>query len=497
MLYLNAKEFLNNVCKEIKYKPANKPISEELEAHIEELKNDNLCKGLSEEQAEELAVEQMGNPTKIGKRLNKIHRPKLDWITLIFSLAFIYFGGQFWSLFQLESYWNNGEHLVDWYRYYRLVCLELIVGVVLCVFILFYDYRKICKHSKLLFILATVLNMIAYFKGLKANGNLVHAFWPFTSTSPAVFTVPLYIIAFAGFMKDIDKESRINITTSNGKIINYNIVKLIMLSCFAVISSLMINFVSGFLVAMVYLIISARELLKRKQIKKTIILISISIIVFLLLSTIICIIPLMDTHGFDEWTSAFWVGVDTVGERRIDFVRGEIYKAAKLFGEADLKGISLKDDHGYRASIENWFGTRDIFAFLGILSEYGWVASIGLVIILLAFDIKLVMSARKIKDPYGKLITIGITSLFIVQTICNLAMNIGIIEVAEFELPLVSGGKSNFIANVLCMSLFLSVYRRKDINFEEPKKSKLLTKIEDFFFEEVIENTEIVETINK
>jgi len=484
---LNAKEFLNNVCKEIKYKPANKPITEELEAHIEELKNDNLCKGLSDEQAEEYAVEQMGNPTKIGKRLNKIHRPKLDWITLIFSLAFIYFGGQFWNLFHLKSYWNNGEDLLDWYRYYRWVCLELIVGVLLSVFLLFYDYRKIYKHSKVLFILATALNIIAYFKGLRANGNLVHAFWPLTSTSPAVFTVPLYIISFAGFIKDIDKESKINITTSSGRKINYNIVKIVMISCIATVSSLMINFVSGFLVAMVYLIISARELLQRKKIKKMIILIVTSIIGFIILSMIICIIPIMQTHTWDEYTSAFWVGIDTVGENRIDFVRGEVYKEAKLFGEADLKGISLKDEHGYRASIENWFGTRDIFAFLGIVSEYGWVASFGLILILFIFDVKLILNARKIKDTYGKLIVIGITSLFIVQTICNLAMNIGIIGVAEFELPLISGGKSNFIANILCMALFLSVYRRKDINFEEPKKAKkpkFLTKIEGVLFEE-------------
>ena len=83
---MNAKEFLNNVSKEIRYKPANKYISDELESHIEELKNDNLCKGLSEEQAEETAVEQMGNAKKIGKRLNRIHRPKLDW-KLIFLIA--------------------------------------------------------------------------------------------------------------------------------------------------------------------------------------------------------------------------------------------------------------------------------------------------------------------------------------------------------------------------------------------------------------------------
>ena len=106
---------------------------------------------------------------------------------------------------------------------------------------------------------------------------------------------------------------------------------------------------------------------------------------------------------------------------------------------------------------------------------------------MLIFDIKLILSARKIKDSYGKLIVIGIASLFIVQTICNLAMNFGIIGTAEFQLPLISGGKATFIANILCMSLFLSVYRRKDINFEEPKKSKIFTKIENFFFEEVEE----------
>ncbi|MBQ2836046.1 MAG: FtsW/RodA/SpoVE family cell cycle protein [Clostridia bacterium] len=482
---MNAKEFLNNVSKEIKYKPANKSITEELEAHIEDLKNDNLCKGYTDKQAEEKAVEQMGNAKKIGKKLNKIHRPKLDWITLFFSLAFIYFGGQFWSFSYLESYWNNGNNLSDWYVYYRLVCIELIVGLIFSIFLFFYDYRKICKHSKTLFILATILNVIAYLKGFRANGNLVYGLWPFTSTSPAVFTVPLYIIAFAGFIKDIEEESKISIDTSYKKTFNYNIVKIIVLSCLAVISSLMINFVSGFCVAMVYLIILTSGLLKSKQIKKTFMIILATSLGFVLLSTIICIVPTRVMHRRDKYTSAYWVGVDTVGERRIDFVRKEIFKAAKLLGQADLEGISLSDEQGYHSNIQNWFGTRGKFAFLGILSEYGWIASFGLILIVIAFDIKLILSARKITDSYGKLIVNGITSLFIVQTICNLAMNFGIIGTAEFQLPLISGGKATFIANLLCVALFLSVYRRKDINFEEPKKSKLASKIEDFFFQEV------------
>lgn len=481
---MNSKEFLDNVCNEVKYKPANKMILDELVGHIEDLKNDNLCKGYTDKQAEEKAVEQMGNAKKIGKKLNKIHRPKLDWITLFFSLAFIYFGGQFWSFFYLESYWNNGDNLADWYVHYRLVCIELIVGLIFSIFLFFYDYRKICKHSKTLFTLATILNIIACLKGFRANGNLVYGLWPFTSTSPAVFTVPLYIIAFAGFIKDIDEKSKISIDTSDKKTFNYNIVKIIVLSCLAVISSLMINFVSGFLVAMAYLIISTSGLLKSKQIKKAFMIILATSLGFVILSTIICIVPTRVMHRKEKYTSANWVGVDTVGERRIDFVRKEIFKSAKLLGQADLEGISIRDEQGYQSSIQNWFGTKGKFAFLGILSEYGWIASLVLILILLAFDVKLIMSARKITDSYGKLIVNGITSLFIVQTICNLAMNFGIIETAEFQLPLISGGKSTFIANLLCIALFLSVYRRKDINFEEPKKSNLIIKIKNLLFED-------------
>lgn len=493
---MNAKEFLNNVSKEIRYKPANKPITEELEAHIEELKNDNLCKGLSEEQAEETAVEQMGDAKKIGKRLNRIHRPKLDWITLILSIGFMYYGGQFWSFFYMDEYWNYRTYFSSWSNYYKLVCIELVLGVLFGIFLFFYDYRKICKHSKLIFIIATALNLIAYFNGFRANGNLVYGLWPFTSTSPAVFTIPLYIIAFSGFVNDINKESKIKIIVSDQKTINPNIIKIAGLAIISVITSLMINFVSGFLVAMVYLIISARELLKRKQVKKTIILVGTSIIAFIFLSAIICIIPTRQIHSWDKFTSANWVGIDTVGERRVEFARSEIYKAAKLFGQADIAGIPIKDDNGYSESIQGAFGTSGKFAFLGILSEYGWIASLGLIIILLIFDIKLIFSAKKVTDQYGKLLLIGISSLFIVQTICNLAMNFGIIETAEFQLPLVSGGNATFIANVLCMALFLSVYRRKDINFEEPKKSKLAAKIEDFLFEEVEENIEGVEITN-
>ena len=86
----------------------------------------------------------MGDAKKIGKRLNRIHRPKLDWITLILSLGFMYFGGQFWSFFYMGEYWNYRTYYSSWSNYYKLVCIELVLGVLFGIFLFFYDYRKIC-----------------------------------------------------------------------------------------------------------------------------------------------------------------------------------------------------------------------------------------------------------------------------------------------------------------------------------------------------------------
>ena len=80
---MDIKTYLNNVCKEIKYEPAQKAISEELELHMKEIKEEYINDGIDEITAEEKAVNQMGSAEEIGKSLNKIHRPQLDWKLLI------------------------------------------------------------------------------------------------------------------------------------------------------------------------------------------------------------------------------------------------------------------------------------------------------------------------------------------------------------------------------------------------------------------------------
>ena len=86
---MDIKCFLNNVCKEIKYKPARKDISEELEVHIQEIKKDYISDGMNEKEAEEKAVSQMGKAEDIGRQLNRIHKPHLDWKLLILIVGIV------------------------------------------------------------------------------------------------------------------------------------------------------------------------------------------------------------------------------------------------------------------------------------------------------------------------------------------------------------------------------------------------------------------------
>ena len=48
-------------------------------------------------------------------------------------------------------------------------------------------------------------------------------------------------------------------------------------------------------------------------------------------------------------------------------------------------------------------------------------------------------------------------------------MNFNLGMQGDFNIPLISYGGINLIVNMLCLSLVLSIYRRKDINISEIK----------------------------
>ena len=73
--------WLNTAVSGIRFKPDRKAVEEELRGHFEDKVADlQRVFHISQEEAEEMALERMGDAEKIGREMAKIHKPWLGWL---------------------------------------------------------------------------------------------------------------------------------------------------------------------------------------------------------------------------------------------------------------------------------------------------------------------------------------------------------------------------------------------------------------------------------
>lgn len=439
---MQIKEFLNTVCEQIKYKPIRNSISEELENHIEESKENYIEEGMQEEEAEEKAIVQMGNAEEIGKKLNKIHKPKLDWKLLIILIVLLGFG--FLVAFTRET--KIVSYKFDFIARY---ISSAIVGGILSIFIYFIDYTKIKKYSNIFYIIATLFMVYSLLFGIKING-LSYIYFSLITFSPVIIAMPLYIIAFVGFINE-EKQYKKNIIILN-RDINLKLLKIISLSIISIIILAIIpSITSAFMLGLIYLIIGSVKLVQTKtNIKRNLLMLwGIPTILGLIL---LLGVMIEKPYIVDRFVAVYNPESQADCYGWLPLNRKIIINSAQTFGEADDTSNALEQID------------EDVnYAFISILAHYGWIVSIGIVIAVLALSIELIINSIKIKEINGKLLIIGMSSMFILQSIFNILMNLNLIIDANFNLPFVSYGRLNLIVNMICLALVLAIYRRKDI----------------------------------
>ena len=83
---MNREEFLKTVRKQIYYIFDRASVEQELSQHLDDSIEDLIADGHEREEAEQIAIKQMGNPKEIGKMLNEEHHPVLGYLYLISSI---------------------------------------------------------------------------------------------------------------------------------------------------------------------------------------------------------------------------------------------------------------------------------------------------------------------------------------------------------------------------------------------------------------------------
>ncbi len=99
--------------------------------------------------------------------------------------------------------------------------------------------------------------------------------------------------------------------------------------------------------------------------------------------------------------------------------------------------------------------TDFIFAVIG--EEWGFAGAL-LMIFLFVFLISRILSvAERTNDFYGKLIVMGIAGMLAFQVIVNIAMTVGLMPVVGIPLPFVSYGGSSLIMNFIAIALVINI----------------------------------------
>ena len=260
---MQIKEFLYSVCEQIKYKPIRESIAEELKNHIEESKENHIQEGLEEQIAEEKAIKQMGKAQEIGKKLNKIHRPKLDWKLLLILMILLCFSGLvvfIKSRNDIELFGMEGESI-------KKFIMFVIIGMVVSIPIYFINYTKIKKYSNLLYLLATLSIIWALLFGSFVNGK-PYIYLHLMTIAPEIVAIPLYIVAFIGFISKSKRENKIETSILKyTKIrINMDLVKIIGLSILSLVFlELIPSITSVWTLGLTYMILGTAKILQVKE----------------------------------------------------------------------------------------------------------------------------------------------------------------------------------------------------------------------------------------
>jgi cell division protein FtsW (lipid II flippase) len=435
-------EFLQQVCSQTKYKKIYSDISKELQGHIQDIMDGYIENGMSEEEAVQRAVQQMGSPIEIGKGLHKIHRPKTEWSIIALIGAMVLIG-----CIVLISIAGDNASRMTLGQFFRSYIPYTIVGLGIGALFYFLDYTRLEKYSLHIFAAASLLLLLR-----KLLPDMYVSFYgiPFIVIGPLAFNLysvllPLFLISFAGIVKKWADGSAKNMV---------KILALAAASGYLHLSEPALAYIliiaCGYLVMITYAILDKNFRGNRVS--------------FLLhiygwgMAGAFLVYKILPHYQLARLRVFINPKADPLGDGYMYLVMEKLFSGAKLFGKSDY----LYFDHqGTQMFLLPEPSTDFVYAY--IISAFGWIAAIMVAIISITAVARMYLSTRSVTDGYGKYLSIAILTVFSLQVLSSILMNLGFFPVMGMSLPFVSFGGSNFLANMVLIGLLLGVYRRKDI----------------------------------
>lgn len=409
--------FIQEVLKHIKSNDARHLVKDELAYHIKCSAEEFERAGLSDEDAEKKAVEQMGSPIQLGLQFDKLYRPRVDWLMLTLLGLALCFG--FLPMI-LTGYMSTPHFAIN-------KILIFLIGGVVAIGLMFMNYQRLKQHGFVLFGIGLAFLLAFQGTSFYISGMPRLVIGPLTFES--MMALPILFLAWASFFE-------------NARLKLWQLALLFFFSLFFLIPVSMLPTI--FLYFVMVLVMLARRLSREFSFAKT-------------TGILVGIITL--------FAAGFYIQMNSYQKMRFaGFLNPE--GNPETFGYLYLKVRKTLTAAG-------WFGQRGQgeflpaghteMAFVSITHYAGWLFAAILLATLLLLAFRMASVISKIHDSYGKMLVTGAVALFSAQVFYNIGMSIGLLPLTSVSLPFISYGLMPTLVNAIIVGLVLSVYRRKDL----------------------------------
>lgn len=121
------------------------------------------------------------------------------------------------------------------------------------------------------------------------------------------------------------------------------------------------------------------------------------------------------------------------------------------------------------------------FIFSVFVEELWFFWALILLFIYLTIVYRWYQISRWVKDPFGKYLAFGISTLILIQVFINIWVNLNVIPLTGVTLPFVSYGWSSLIALMMSIGILLNIsryveYKPQSVGYEFTKKRRVYTE---------------------
>ena len=447
---MRREEYLHILTEQIRCKMARGTIEQEINDHIEDQKEEFLSEGMSQTEAEEAAIREMGDPVEVGLEMDRIHRPTMAWgmIALIVGLSlagYLLRSIMYQTVLGIKQSAGKTEELFwvgtssSWHTSLELPALLL--GLVLMIGICYMDYTRIAVYAKPILIAYQVLLFIGLqVAGAKMNGSTRFIIMPFGNIVLNLIdllwlTIPLFAAVLYSYRGQ-----------GYRGILKAILWMIIPSYYFLIIRSQ--SLIAAMILEVVYCVVLAAAVYKGWfQVCKKAVLTGIGVVVVL--------IPVLLAGGIwcfgmayqkERIAAIFSIGDYAVDFPRVNVIREMISGSSAFHGNPQFKELLTYVD-----------GSVHLLA--SVVAAYGILAGILLVLCLVVLILRFAKISLNQKNQLGMVMGTGCTALFLIQAIVFILENLGGVGEMGIYCPFFGTERSGILASYILLGLLLSICR--------------------------------------